>query len=487
MSALRYAEGLPEDSLYNRVPYASQPMAQTHPDRLATLAFLFGMEPAPPARCRLLELGCGDGANLLPMAAALPGARFTGVDLARVPIAAAQAAASEIGLANCTFHALDIAALSPDFGQFDYIVAHGVYSWTPPAVRDALLRVCSENLAPQGVAYISYNALPGCHARSITRDMMRYHARDAGGPEAVIESARTLVRFLLDAEPASAALCEELRVVEAREPFALFHDDLSEINHPVYFHEFVAHARRHGLDFLAEAQFSAMQEGAFSPAAVEGIREFSHGDRIRAQQYIDFLKCRRFRQTLLCHAGTPLTDPPPPQRVESLLASSAAAPVSAEEFRAPGGASLRSNLPYVRSAMLQLHGAWPGAVPFEELAERSGADRGMLAELLLRTYASGLIELHFGEAPFSTEAGERPRAFSAARWQARRSDWVATLRHAQVEIKDPLARELICLLDGTRDRPALLRDLQPAAGGPLRPEDLDRSLAALVRLALLER
>jgi protein-L-isoaspartate O-methyltransferase len=478
---------MPAESLYDRVLYATDAMPQTHPDRLATLAFLFGMSPAAPANCRVIELGCGDGANLIPMAAALPGSRFTGIDLARVPIEAARRTVSEIGLPNCTFHALDISTLTRDFGEFDYIMAHGVYSWTPPAVRDALLRISSENLAPQGVAYVSYNALPGCHMRAITRDMMLYHAGNAADPEGAIGSAHELVRFLLDAEPGSPALREELQVVGARAPFALFHDDLAGINQPVYFHQFIAHARRHGLDFLAEAQFSAMQEGAFAPATVERIREFARGDRVRTQQYIDFLKCRRFRQTLLCHAGVALTDPPQAGRVEALLASSPAAAVSDEEFRAPGGASVRTNLPFVRAALLHLAGRWPAAASFDELAERSGADRGALAELLLRTYASGLIELHASPWPLSVEAGERPRAFSVARWQAGGGrDRVATLRHSTVEIKDAVARELIRLLDGTRDRAALLRDLQPACSTPLRSEDLDGSLAALGRLALLE-
>lgn len=472
---------------YDRVLYATDAMAQTHPDRLATLAFLFGMAPAPPGRCRVLDLGCGDGSNLIPMAAALPKSRFMGVDLAHVPIQAAQEAVSALGLKNCAFHALDITALTRDFGEFDYIIAHGVYSWTPPAVRDALLRVCSENLAPQGVAYVSYNALPGCHMRAITRDMMLYHAQSAAGPRETVESALALVRFLLDAETSSAALREELEVVGARAPFALYHDDLAELNQPVYFHQFIAHAQRFGLAFLAEAQFSAMQEGAFPAGTVEKIREFARGDRLRVQQYIDFLKCRRFRQTLLCRQNVALTDPPAAGRVEALLASSPATAASDEEFRAPGGASVRTNLPFVRAALLHLAARWPAAAAFDELVERSGAERGALAEFLLRTYASGLVELHAAPWSLSAEPGERPRAFSVARWQAGRGcDRVATLRHSVVEIKDPTARELIRLLDGTRDRAALLRDLRSVAPVPPQPEDIERSLAALGRLALLE-
>jgi SAM-dependent methyltransferase len=121
------------DFVYNRVLYGSQPVAQTHPTNLAALAILFGMHPAPVGRCRALELGCGNGANLIPMALTLPKSQFVGIDLAEIPIRTAQELASELGLLNCAFRHLDLAELTPDFGEFDYIIAHGVYSWVPSA------------------------------------------------------------------------------------------------------------------------------------------------------------------------------------------------------------------------------------------------------------------------------------------------------------------------------------------------------------------
>jgi hypothetical protein len=106
---------------------------------------------------------------------------------------------------------------------------------------------------------------------------------------------------------------------------------------------------------------------------------------------------------------------------------------------------------------------------------------------LLRTCASGLVELHAMASPFTVEVSERPRAFALARIQAASGAPITTLRHSDVEIQDRLARELIRLLDGARDRAALLRDLQPLAGAePLRLEDLERNLAKLAHRALLE-
>src|SRR6476661_8295153 len=121
---------------YDELPYPGSAFAQTHPDRLATLATLFGMTPAPVERCRVLELGCGDGGNLIPMAFGLPESRFTGVDLATTAIARGQQLIDQVGLANIRIQNADLMDLDSGFGEYDYIIAHGLYSWVPPQVRE---------------------------------------------------------------------------------------------------------------------------------------------------------------------------------------------------------------------------------------------------------------------------------------------------------------------------------------------------------------
>jgi SAM-dependent methyltransferase len=142
------------------------PRRQTHPDRLAAMARLFGMRPAPVTACRVLELGCGSGANLIPQAYYLPESRFTGIDMAAEPIAVARAMAGDLGLSNIDLRVADLRDLGTEVGEFDYIFAHGLYSWIPADVRDRLLAVCSERLAPQGVAFVSYNVYPGLSRQS---------------------------------------------------------------------------------------------------------------------------------------------------------------------------------------------------------------------------------------------------------------------------------------------------------------------------------
>ena len=493
---------MPAAFAYDEIPYECLPIPQSHPDRLAVLGRLYGLEPAALDRCRVLELGCGNGANLIPMAATMPRGRFVGVDLARTSVAQAQQTCRALALGNITFHQTDIRELDFGQGEFDYIIAHGVYSWVPAEVRERLMAVAGRHLAPNGLAYISYNTYPGCHLRRIVRDMMLYHTSELGEPDLKIAEARALVDFLASAEPRTAALKDELRELQSRSVPAVFHDDLSEVNEPVYFHQFAAHARAHGLQFLAEAEFASMQDGAFRPEVADTLRALAQGDVVRKQQYIDFIKCRRFRQTILCRDSFALPPEPLPAAIERLWAASAAVPGSAvpevssdaeESFAAPGGASIKTTLPLAKAAMAILAKSWPAAVPFAGLLEESvrlaggrAADGApaLLRDLLLRTFSTGLIELHAGALPLTTEVSERPRAFSLARLEAGAGPLVTTLRHITVAIEDRLALRLITLLDGSRDRAALTGAL--GAPGEIRLEDLERNLAKLARVALLE-
>ncbi|MBC8076432.1 MAG: class I SAM-dependent methyltransferase, partial [Chloroflexales bacterium] len=167
---------------YDQVFYPSAAEPSIHPDRLATVATLFGVRPAPVDQCRVLELGCADGANLLPMAYALPHGTFFGIDASPRQIAAGQAQIAALGLKNVRLQALDLQELPASSGEFDYIIAHGVYSWVAPAVQEALLALCGRHLAANGVAVVSYNVLPGWHQRGVARDLLRFHTRQFAEP-----------------------------------------------------------------------------------------------------------------------------------------------------------------------------------------------------------------------------------------------------------------------------------------------------------------
>lgn len=499
---------------YDEFPYPGYPFAQTHPDRLATVATLFGMSPAPVEACRVLELGCGDGGNLIPMALELPGSRFSGIDVAEAPVAKGRETVARLGLENIELRPLDVMEVTPEFGEFDYIIAHGLYSWVPAPVQEKVLEIAKANLAPRGVAFVSYNAYPGGHLKNMLREMLLLHVRNCREPAERIRQARALLRFLGEAqegqEPRHALLKAECEALLARGDGGIYHDELGGVNEPLYFSEFAGRAARHGLQYLAEAEFHQMQETKFPARVVEELRRIAGDDRIAKEQYLDFLKCRKFRQTLLCHEQVPLEKQPDRAAVMSLYAACAARPTverpdidsdAVVRFETPQGAGMETRHPLAKAAIWGLGQVWPQCVRFNDLlgAIRSrrrsvpqqpeGEEAEALAEILLGTFAVGLTELHAHEFRFVPAPGERPVASPLARLQAGQNEPVTTLRHTTLRIGDEVARRLLLLLDGTRDRAALLQAVAALPGITEPPEaltaKLEESLDHLARLALL--
>src|SRR5262245_56107405 len=99
------------------------------------------MPPRPAPGARVLEIGCGTGGNLLPMAEVFPDARFIGIDLAATQIAVGQELQRAAGITNVELRAFDICDIDKSFGEFDYIIVHGVYSWVPDNVKARVLDV----------------------------------------------------------------------------------------------------------------------------------------------------------------------------------------------------------------------------------------------------------------------------------------------------------------------------------------------------------
>jgi methyltransferase-like protein/cyclopropane fatty-acyl-phospholipid synthase-like methyltransferase len=505
------------DTAYDAVVYPGYAYARTHPDRLATQAVLFGLQPAPIDSCRVLEIGCGDGGNLVPMALDLPGSEFIGIDLAAQPVARGAALADDLGLTNVELRALDVQELPDDLGTFDYIVAHGLYSWIPPEARDALIAACGRHLAPQGVAFVSYNAYPGSYLRDMARDVLLFHVSRLEDPALRVGQARALMELVVDAQadtPYARVLREHMERLLDHRDWALYHDDLAAVNTPVYFHEFVEHAGRHGLQFLAESELAESQLPAV-PDHVAAALEQLPDDVVVREQYMDFVRNRMFRQTLLCRAEAAPRRTIGPEALAGLWIASPVRPVEQSEgevvtFHGPRGSAMETADPLLQRTLSILGQFWPQAVAFEDLVERSrraiasprspAEDRRRLGEVLLRAAAGSLVHLHTHPPSVARRAGERPAASPLARHQADAGNQVVTtLRHGSVRIDDPLAAFLLTRLDGTRDRAGLLADvsafvedggLDPEAGVSPPPEDelpeaLDQALDRLAELALL--
>lgn len=473
-------------SPYDEVPYPARPILWTHPDRLAAVAAIFGFEAAPVERCRVLELGCSDGANLLSMAVTLPASEFVGVDLSGEAVARGQAMIGALRLHNIVLRQADLVELASDYGRFDYILVHGLYSWVRREVRDQILAICQGSLAPQGIAYISYNTLPGCHRRLMLREMMLFHNRDFKDPRQRIQQAMTLTKLLANAEREAgayaAALREEFERISKGSPEVLYHDELGEVYEPVYFHQFIEHAGRYDLQFLCEAEFPEMQPKALTPSAREVLEKLSD-DILLKEQYLDFMRGRSFRRTLLCHREAKLEHSTLPERVRPLFVSCIAAPDSRtpdfsaageESFRCGNGAAITTTDPLARAMLWHLIEVWPGRIPVEQLfaetemraRDKLGFVRAAnqdvatdLTDFIFAMYGAGLLDLHVHVPPFVSSLSAKPVASPLARLQARQEEVVTTLTHRSLHLPEAVQRGLVMLMDGTRDLKTLKADL----------------------------
>jgi SAM-dependent methyltransferase len=454
---------MPEPDPYEEVPYPSAPVRCTRPESLAVVGALAGIRSAPPDRCRVLEIGCGDGGNLLPMALGLPGSAFVGIDPSGPAIDLARGWAQEVGVANATFEAKGVEELDGRGEGFDYIITHGVFSWVAPNLQQNILEASRRLLKPGGLAYVSYNTFPGWHARGMVREMMLYHVRNEPSPQRQIDRAREFLVRLADAVGATekggrsatdlaafGALLVHEREMLASYPDAYFyHEHLQRTNLPLYFHEFMERAARQGLQYVSEALWSSSRPGAY-PAAVGGIADGLARDPLEVQQYLDFATNRAFRQSVLCRAEETVDRNADPARIRGFLASSPASAVSTETFAVPWGWTLTTSDPALRSALTRLGKKWPEPIA---VAALGGAEAG-----LLEAFGRGMVEIQAGTARFTTSLEGPLRASRLARIQASRGRVVTNLRHEQM-LLDDVDRAWIPFLDGTRGEAEMLPEL----------------------------
>jgi methyltransferase-like protein/2-polyprenyl-3-methyl-5-hydroxy-6-metoxy-1,4-benzoquinol methylase len=464
-------------SSYDELPYGDNCFPDTHPDYLATVGRLYGIDTPPVATCRVLELGCAGGGNLLPMAQELPGARFIGVDLSSRQIDSGKGLVDRLGLRNVELLAMSIMEVDERFGSFDYIICHGVYSWVPEEVRDKILEVCSSRLNPDGIAYLSYNTYPGWHSRGMVRDMMAFHIRGATSAIDRVEKARDLlenvVRVLPDQSSSYARILRtEGEFLRGVANSYLYHEHLEETNHPVYFRDLVGLARAKGLQYLAEARTPGLLDNL--PAEARDLVESWSEDRLAAEQYLDFLCNRTFRRSILCLADRERLELPSSDLVSSCWVNSNVIPVSAdpevasdapEEFRRPDDAAgLTTNNPLVKAALVAIHEGRHRPLAFADLRARVEARLGIplddeaslgLNRSLLRCFLSNLVELHVSPPRFTVDPPERPVASPLARVQAESGGRVTNLRRRTVELGE-FERLVIRQLDGQHDGRAIV-------------------------------
>jgi methyltransferase-like protein/2-polyprenyl-3-methyl-5-hydroxy-6-metoxy-1,4-benzoquinol methylase len=472
---------------YDTVPYPIKSFPQTHPAKTSVTARLFGMTPAPVEKCRVLELGCAHGGNLVPMAQALPESQFVGIDLSQRQIDAGKKMIEGAGLKNVELRQANILDLNPaELGTFDYVIAHGLFTWVKKEVQDKILKIAHDCLNPQGVAYISYNTLPGWRMRGMLREMMMFHTSQFPDEATKAKQGYALINFLhenVDAKdnPYGLLLQRELESIKNYDVSYFIHEFLAETNEPCYFYEFIGRAMGQGLQYLGEASFASMLVNNLPEKAATTLQGLSK-NIIATEQYMDFLRNRPFRQTLLCRRDVKLNRNVSPAVLKELALICPLKPVSAapsldagvkEAFQGVNNATINSEHPYVKAFLLELVKAQPHPVPFAQAHEKACAaiqgkaaapseqEINTLLGLLMNAFSRGLLDVAGWTAPVATQVSAKPCVTPLARFQAGVGLSVTSQRHSSAGV-DAFSRKLMILLDGSRDLAALVNEMVAA-------------------------
>jgi methyltransferase-like protein/ubiquinone/menaquinone biosynthesis C-methylase UbiE len=467
-------------SPYDEVPYEGTAVPLAHPERMAIAALRAGLAPRDPSRASVLELGCAEAGNLLPLAFHLTETRFLGVDGSAVHIEAATRARDRLGLDNLALRHADFRALRDvDLGQHDYVIVHGVLSWVDEEVRGVLLDLVARHLAPQGVAYLSYNCAAGWALKLELRELLLRRTAHLSSPAEKARAARTLLASFADSPlrershhaGALAQIAES--VLERRDAYVL-HEYLEPVNHPFRQPELRALTARHGLAFVAELT-SVTGRVDLESALLDALRK-PEDDPAEVDELADVMLGRAFRCSVFCRAEAERRTPEQAQRAlaeraafRGRLLPEAKRPSLdegiAESFVSVEGVKVSARSALLKAALLELARAWPGALGLPELVERcalllelrrvehvearSEAAREALAQDLLELARLAHLEVRLHAPRFAREVPERPRVEALTRYEAALGASVTTPHHELLGL-DPFSRILTHHLDGSR-------------------------------------
>ena len=408
---------------YDAVPYESIAFSQSAPGHVAAIGHLFGLDVPDVSTARVLEIGCSTGGNLIPFAALQPRATAVGIDLSQVQIDQGRHNVATLGLENVELLQADIAELDlKALGNFDFVICHGVYSWVPDGVQDAILAASKTLLAPEGIAYISYNTYPGWKAKEIVRDAMLMRGGARGNPAEKLAFARGMIDFLGEVAPVDSVLSkalEDFRTTASQtQDYYLQHEYLETFNSPCYFLEMLQRAGEHGLAYLAESIPHTMFLINYGPSVAEPlVKECGHS-QVLLEQYLDFVVNRTFRQTLIVHeeSAQHIRYQLDHDRYNQLHFAASMPPLdgasrldrSRQEYGDRQGVLLYAQDPGAKAALDALNAQWPWTLSRQELIEavlKRLADAGVEAVADPDATVDGLLDfliLH-GQARFRLE------------------------------------------------------------------------------------
>ncbi len=435
---------------YDDVPYEDLPVTESHVDALYLEARRAGLDAAPPTGARILELGCAHAVNLIPMAFDLPEAQCLGIDRSQTQIERARGHVESLGLSNLELRAADVMDVDLGERRFDYVIAHGLYSWVPEPVRARVLTLCRDHLAEGGVAYLSFNAMPAWGIRGAIARALQHGVGPTDDTAEQVRRARAVLARLEQVQPlrgtAEGALMKiEIDALRDVPDSYLLHEYLVPCSRAFYLHEVVERAQAAGLRWIGDVAPSSLSpaEHRQTRAALGDLSD----DPLVAEQLTDIVGFRQFRASLLYRADASLGTPP--ARSAWVAEGFVAAP---PEDPSPGDSA------EVRVVLDALGQRWPADLSPAALAHALECEPAALLEILGSLVDDGRVRLRPRSLPIATEPGERPRVTALTHFEAQHRSFVTTPLHEHAPL-DAFHAALVSRLDGRHTHAALVEAL----------------------------
>ena len=321
--------------IYADLGYLSQPFPYASAPFLESYARLLGLSPTPARTARILEIGSSYGGNLISQALFYPQATFTGIEIAPTQVSVGKTYIDQLGITNLELLEADVNESHEHLGTYDYIIAHGFYSWVDEETKDNFLRLCKEHLAENGILYMSYNTYPGWHKMDSIRALLKFANKDIDtlNHREKVRHGKTVASklgaLMLEYDTVKAQqgpFLQSLRQTLQKQDCYVGHDHLEPVNTPVYFHQCMDHMVEHGFTYLCDCDLNLSFPAVYDETLRTKLQDLAPHDPLAREQYIDFMLNTAFRKSLFTHKGAT------PKRITETSVSDAGFQHSLEQF-----------------------------------------------------------------------------------------------------------------------------------------------------------
>ena len=301
-----------QQTIYKELGYKSYPFPFTTPAYLEAYGTLVGLKPPTAKTARVLELGATYGGNIISQAAHNPEATFVGIELSQDQVEKGNKIIGDAKLDNVSLVQGDILNFDESMGTFDYIIAHGFYSWISDEMKDKLLDIISNHLADNGIAYVSYNTYPGWHTMEEVRQLMLFANRghdESTHKEKVLrgKTVGSLVGAQIlnydNLKERNSKFLGALRSVMQKDDYYVGHDHLEPHNYPCYLYQFNDHLKANNLAYVGDADLTLSMVRTYDESIADKLEQLAPNSQADQEQYLDFMLDTTFRKSIICKAS----------------------------------------------------------------------------------------------------------------------------------------------------------------------------------------